>query len=153
MDKTNSSKSSQEKMQEKLLAYRNIESRLNSMLEKQNMFSSKILEIQGTIDSISEIGKGEDRDILFPLGSAAYTKGRIEKSGNIIVEIGAGVALEKTKEEAIEIMEKRKTEIQKAIEMIQGEIRNSSAMMQQIEAEAQEMMRKEQNDKFNVISS
>jgi prefoldin alpha subunit len=153
MNKDKPIKNQREKMQEKLLAYRTLESRVNSLLEKQNIFSSKVVEIQGTIDSIEGIDKNEEQDMLFPLGSAAYVKGSIEDKSKTIVEIGSGVALEKTRKEAVEILKKRKEEIQKAIEALQNDIKSASMMMRNIEAEAQEMMRKSQDDKFKVVSS
>jgi len=161
MNKQNLSNSEREnQLKEKLLAYRALESRITTLAKQQNMFASKILELQSTIESIDEIKKGDKagktaNDILFPLGSAAYTKGVIADKNRLIVEVGAGVALEKTSDDATAILEKRKKELQQAIGLVQKEIQNISVMMQKIETDAQGIMREAQKEaeKFKVISS
>jgi len=94
-------------------------------------------------------------DVLFPLGSAAYTKGKVVDENNLIVEVGAGVALEKTADEANTILEKRKKELQDAMEVLQKDMQNIAATMQQIEADTQETISKAQTEKekFRVVSS
>lgn len=142
-----------EELQEKLLAYRSLESRLNSLANQQNMFASKIMEIQSTIESINEIKKQEKeanrnsaKDILFPLGSAAHVRGSVADKDKIIVEVGAGVALEKTADEAKEILEKRKKEIEDAMTVLQKDLQSISATMQEIESYAQELYAKAQKE-------
>jgi len=159
------SKEMEKELQEKLLAYRALEARVNSLAKQQSAFASKILEIQSTIESINEIKKGEKggkggkeakaKDILFPLGSAAYTRGTVADKNKLIVEVGAGVALEKTADEAKEILEKRKKELEAAIDVLQKDMQSAASMMQKIEADAQEMVVKAQKEKekFRVVSS
>jgi len=140
-------------MQEKLVAYRSVESRLNSLLEQQKLFSSKIMEVQGTMETIEEMGKVEGQEMLFPLGSAAYVKGLLKEKDSLLVEVGSGVALEKSRTDALATLSCRKTDIQKAMDTLQNEIKNASTMMQNIEREAQEMMSEQQDEKFKVVSS
>lgn len=159
MNEQNLSSGEREKeLQAKLLVYRALESRMNTLAKQQNMFASKILEIQSTIESIDEIKKGEKeeaKDILFPLGSAAYTKGTVADRNRLIVEVGAGVALEKTSDEAKMILEKRKKELEGAIEVLQKELQSISVMMQKIEFDTQGIIQQAQKEggKFRVVSS
>lgn len=158
MNEQNLSSSEREnQLKEKLMAYRALESRISTLAKQQNMFASKTLEIQSTIESIDEIKKGDKgtNDILFPLGSAAYTKGAVADKNKLIVEVGVGVALEKTSDEAKVILEKRKKELEQAIGLVQKEIQSISMMMQKIEADAQGIMYKAQKEaeKFKVVSS
>ncbi len=155
MNEQNLGNSEREKqLKEKLMAYRALESRISTLAKQQNMFASKTLEIQSTIESIDEIKKGA-KDILFPLGSAAYTKGAIADRNKLIVEVGAGVALEKTSDEAKMILEKRKKELEEAMGVLQKEIQSISAMMQKIELDAQGIIHKAQKEgeKFRLVSS
>ncbi len=138
-----------DEFQEKLEMYRSLEERLGAVMQKQNVFSSKIVEIQGTIDSMESLSAS---DVLFPLGSAVYVKGSPEKEGKVVVEVGAGVALEKSADQAKAILEKRKADIQKAVDTLANETRNISSMMQSIEVEAQNML-KEREGKFKAASS
>jgi len=163
VEQTSASGSEVEKeLQERLLAYRTLESRLNSLAKQQNMFASKILEIQSTIESIEEIRKGrkgekeerEVKNILFPLGSAAYAKGTVADKNKLIVEVGAGVALEKTAEEGKTILEKRKKELESAMDVLQKDMQSIASTMRKIEVDAQAMVREAQKgeEKFKVVS-
>ncbi len=149
----------EKELQEKLLAYRALEGRISSLAKQHDMFASKVLETQSTIDSINEINaQGKEakgtKDILFPLGSAAYTRGTVADKDKLIVEVGAGVALEKTIDEGHAILEKRKKELEEAMGVLQKEMQNISGMMQKIETDAQQMVSKVQREeeKFKVVS-
>ena len=149
----------EKELQEKLMAYRALEGRIDSLAKQHDMFASKVVETQSTIDSINEIsiqGKGAEgtKDILFPLGSAAYTRGTVADKDKLIVEVGAGVALEKTAEEGKAILEKRKKELEEAMGVLRKEMQNISGMMQKIEADTQQMVSKVQREeeKFKVVS-
>ena len=148
----------EKELQEKLMTYRALEGRIGSLAKQHDMFASKILETQSTIDSINEInaqGKGAKgtNGILFPLGSAAYTRGAVADKDKLIVEVGAGIALEKTVEEGKAILEKRKKELEEAMGVLQNEMQNISGMMQKIEADAQHMVSKAQkeDEKFRIV--
>jgi prefoldin alpha subunit len=140
-------------LQEKVLAFKSLEGRMNALVRQQNAFAQRLLEIQGTIDSIGEIEKGQ-KEILFPLGSAAFMEGSVSAKEKIIVEVGAGVALEKTTDEGKKILETRKTELERAMATIQEEVKAITTMMQQIEAETQTILAKaqQQEQKFRVVS-
>jgi len=150
-------------LQEKLAAYRLLESRFDDLARQQNMFATKILEVQNTIASIDEIengkrGREEDagkiadkmadkKDILFNVGSSTYINGTIDDKNKFVVEVGADVALEKTAEEAKAVLEERKKELQKAIEFLQKDMQSISEALQSIETDAQKMINRIQQEK------
>ena len=143
----------EKKLQEKMLAYRMLESRLNNMAKQRDMIVSKIMEIHSTLMTVEEIEKGSE-DVLFPIGSAAYIRGKPVDKEKIIVEIGAGVVMEKTPAEIKKLLEERKKELELATDSLGKEMQNIASSMQKIEADAQEMVIKAQKEqKFGVVSS
>ena len=54
----------EKELQEKMLIYRTLESRLEALTRQRDLVSSKIVEIISTISSIDEISKNQ-KDILF----------------------------------------------------------------------------------------
>src|SRR3990172_2953785 len=121
-------------LQEKLLTYRLLESRLESLLKQREMIANKIMEIQITAESIDEIEKSKE-EILFPLGSEAYTLGKATGKGKITVEIGANVALEKTVEEGKQTLRKRQQELGNVLQELQNNISEISKALPKLEAE------------------
>ncbi|MCS7106253.1 MAG: hypothetical protein NZ942_02980, partial [Candidatus Aenigmarchaeota archaeon] len=64
-------------LQEKILFYRLLEAKLNSLLKEREILIAKTIEIQTTLQSIEEINKG--KEILFALGSEAYAFGKLKE--------------------------------------------------------------------------
>jgi prefoldin alpha subunit len=133
----------QKELQEKVIAYRILEVRLNSLLRQRDLVASKILELQGTLASIDEIEKSEE--VLFPLGSDAYTFGKITEKNKIIVEIGANVALEKSIEESKELLKKRKAELENVLNETQKAISETSSALSSLSEEIQKLSTSEKN--------
>jgi prefoldin alpha subunit len=133
----------QKELQEKIIVYRILEMKLNSLLRQRDLIASKILEVGGTLAGINEIEKSGE--ILFPLGSDAYTFGKITEKNKIIVEIGAGIALEKSIEESKIFLEKRKTELENVLAQTQKDISEISSAMSQLSKEIQSLSKSEKN--------
>ena len=144
----------EKKLQEKVMAYKMLENRLEALGRQQQMFTQRLIEINNTIASIEEIKKGE-KDILFPLGSAAFAKGEVSDEKKIIVDIGAGVVFEKDISDGIALLEDRRKEIENAAMVLKNEIDTIAQQMQVIEADTQRIISGTQKDdeKFRVISN
>jgi len=125
-------------LQEKIVAYRILEARLDSLLKQRDMLASKLIEIQTTLQSIDEIEKSKEK-VLFPIGSEAYTFGNITDKKKLIVEIGANVALEKPVEEGKKILDKRRVEIENALNSLQKNIVEISSSLDQLGPEIQDL--------------
>jgi len=130
----------QKELQEKIITYRVLEARLNSFLKQRDLITSKLLELQSTLASINEIEKSEE--VLFPLGSEAYTFGKIIEKNKIILEIGAGIALEKNIEESKDFLNKRKTELEDVLNETQRNVLEISSIMNQLGLEIQKLSEK-----------
>jgi len=128
----------QKELQEKIITYRILESRLDSLLKQRDVLASKLIEIQITLQSINEIEKSKE-EILFPIGSEAYTFGKVIDKKKVIVEIGANVALEKTVEEGKKILDKRRLEIENALNTVQKNIIEISSGLEQLGPEIEEL--------------
>jgi prefoldin alpha subunit len=130
----------QKELQEKILTYRILEARFDSLLKQRDMIANKLVEIQSTLASIDEIEKSEE--ILFPIGAEAYTPGKITDKKKLIVEIGASIAMEKTIEEGKEILNKRKTELENSLNNMQKDMIEISNAMSMLAPEIQILSRK-----------
>lgn len=124
-------KKSEKELREKLLAYRILDSRLKSLNQQREIVASKILEIKTTIASIEEVIKSND--VLFSLGSSAHVHGSIKDKKNVIVEIGAGIALEKSVDGAKATLEKRIRELENVFSNLEKEIERTSSVLSELE--------------------
>lgn len=130
----------QEELQQNILTYRILEARLDALVKQRSLVINKILEIASTLESINEIK--ESGEVLFSLGSNAYTKGKITDKEKIIVEIGANIALEKNVEEAKNTLEKRKKELEESLREIENEIGKITFSLQILSEKIKELAEK-----------
>jgi len=127
----------EKELQEKILVFRLLESRFENMVKQRDVLASKIVELQTTLNTIDEMKTGDD--VLFSLGSSAYAKGKLSDKNKIIVEVGAGVVLEKGLDEAKQILSSRANEIQRVLMKIQRELTEISSELERLEPEIQQI--------------
>jgi prefoldin alpha subunit len=131
----------EKELEEKIVAYRILEARLDGLLKQRDMVVSKMIELDTTLKTMDDIEKSEE--VLFPLGSEAYTFGKVTDKKKMIVEIGSGIALEKTVEEAKEIIKKRRSELENILNNVQSEVMQVSSSLDVLGPEIRELSEKE----------
>jgi len=90
------------------------------------MINQMIAQLQITEETIENLDKlQENQEFLLPLGNFAFIKAKIMDTSNVIVNVGASVAIEKTIAKAKEDFDQRLEEYNKA----QMQLRQ---MMQQV---------------------
>jgi prefoldin alpha subunit len=133
----------QKELQEKIMTYRVLQSRLDETIKQRELVMNKIVEVENTLSSLDEIEK-TDKESLFPVGPEAYVFGKLTNNKKMLVGIGANIILEKTFDEGKEMLKKGKDELEIAMKEIQDEISRLSADLQQLTPELQEMIEKSQ---------
>lgn len=131
----------EKELQEKIIAYRVVEARIESLLRQREALANKLMEIETTLRSIDEVER-TDSNLLFSPGSEVHFAGKITDKKNVIVEIGANTALEKTFEEGKEILKKRKAGIENLIINIEKNLLQLSSSLQELESQLNEMAEK-----------
>lgn len=133
----------QKELQEKILAYRILQSKLEESLKQREILMNRIMEIENTIEAIEESGKN-DKETLFPIGSDTFLLGKVTDKNKMLVGIGANILLEKSFEEGKESLNKNKVDLEIAMKEIQHEINHLSSDLQRLTPEIQEMVEKSQ---------
>jgi prefoldin alpha subunit len=95
-------------------------------VEKQlNFVSEQIDDLERFSRSLKELSEDKEKEILAPLGRGVYMKAD-KKSEKLFVEVGAGVLVRKTPQEAIDI--------------IAGQLESFNAAKTQLAAQLQEFV-------------
>jgi len=122
-------------LQEKILQYRLLESRLDQLLQQRNFIVNKLQEIEVTRETLNEIAEVGEEEILVSIGSLTYANAKLSRVDKVLVEVGADVALEKSINEAIKILNKRRDNLNEIIGKLDEEIKRISGMMTVLENE------------------
>ena len=128
--------------QEKLMRYQILDNRIKALMNRRDFLLGRILEIENTLSSVEEVQKSKGDEIFLPLGSSVHVPGTLHKTKNMIVELGADVAIECTTERAKEILEKRKKIIEDGLQAIEKELVNLSNDLLKLEPEIRTILEK-----------
>ena len=85
---------------------------LQSRLNMLNAVTQDLTYANMTLDSLEK--EKENSELLVPIGGTSYIRARLDNPDKIIVGIGAGVSVEKTRQEAKDIIKKRLEDLEKA---------------------------------------
>ena len=95
-----------------------LETYFSDLSQREGTFVSILREATAAIESIKSLGTQPDSDTLVPLGMGAYVPTKISSNNKIVVNIGAGVAVEKDFPAAINYFEARIKEIEIALQIL-----------------------------------
>ena len=132
----------QKGLQEKLVRYQILESRVKALIKRRDLLITKMFEIETTLSTIEEIRKKTEKDISLPLGSGVHVLGTLKKTKKMIVELGANIAIEETGERTKKILEKRKNVLNKGLQAVEREITGLSNELLKLEPEIRAMIEK-----------
>jgi len=132
----------QKGLQEKLVRYQILESRVKALIKRRDLLITKMFEIETTLSTIEEIRKKKEKDISLPLGSGVHVLGTLKKTKKMIVELGANIAIEETGERTKKILEKRKNVLNKGLQAVEREITGLSNELLKLEPEIRAMIEK-----------
>ena len=85
---------------------------LQSRLSMLNAVTQDLTYANMTLDSLEK--EKENSELLVPIGGTSYIRAKLDNPDKIIVGIGAGVSVEKTRQEAKDIIKKRLEDLEKA---------------------------------------
>jgi prefoldin alpha subunit len=135
---------SKEKLQEKYVLYQLLNQNLESLKQQMELVEQQFIEVRSTMLSIDDLKKiGEKNEILIPLGSGCYGNGKVTDSGGVLVNVGAGIFMNKKSMDAESFLNERVKELENASNEIQAQMERIAKQMNELGVEIQEMARKE----------
>jgi prefoldin alpha subunit len=106
---------SEEQAQQLLYQMQILESFAANLDQKEAAIMNFLREAIASIDSIRGIKQNPQADSLIPVGLGTYIKANIAGDPKILIDIGAGIVLEKDHDSAINHLEARIKELQVAL--------------------------------------
>ena len=112
-----------DELQHKFILYQLLQQRVEELKQQIEMLQQKNMEMETTKFALGEINSmKEGNDVLVPLGSGCYVYGKATNSKKILVDIGSGIMTNKPAEEAKNIVEEKREEIEKLVLNLQSEL-------------------------------
>ncbi|MCH8832986.1 MAG: prefoldin subunit alpha [Thaumarchaeota archaeon] len=126
---------SEEHTQQLLYQIQMFESYFAELSQRENSLLNVFKDATSAIESINGIGEKSESDTLIPIGMGTFIKTKISSGEKIVLNVGAGVAIEKDKDSAINFLELRIKEIQVALQDTATKKQDVASKLEQGKAE------------------
>lgn len=107
---------SEEQTQQLLYQMQILESYYADLIQKESYMVSILKEATAAIESIKAVNEDTEYETLVPLGLGTFVKAKILPNEKIVLNVGAGAALEKDKNSTINYLESRVKELEVALQ-------------------------------------
>ena len=143
-ENSNSQISSEQKISEMLQQSKILEAYMNDILGKEATVSRLITEAHLASEAIQGLSSIDEQDSLIQIGIGVFLKVKVPQVTNLLVSVGSGVTIEKSKENAKNYVESRIKEFELALQQIQSQKEQIAMRMNQLQNEVNVEMQKAQ---------
>ena len=131
---------SEEQAQQLLYQMQMLEGHLSELTQREGTIMSIIREASSAIQSLKTIDTKIDNETLVPVGLGTFIKTKTVPNEKLILNIGAGIAVEKDKDSAINFLELRLKEMQVALQETSNQKQQISASLEQGKQQMEQML-------------
>ncbi len=126
---------SKEDIQKMSTQFQQLQYQSDALSQQLNMVSASLAESEKAINTIAGFEGVEDgHEILIPIGSGTNIMAKLSKPDTVIMEIGAGISMEKNMDNAKKSLEIQKEELTKFHQTTQNNLDQIVTKMHEIES-------------------
>ncbi|MBI1973388.1 prefoldin subunit alpha [Candidatus Micrarchaeota archaeon] len=108
-------------LEEDITKLRFVESQLGALQREMMTLEDMIAALASARSAMVDLKKvDKDTPAMLPMGVGILAHGMVKKQNSVLVDVGAGVVVEKTIDETIEMIRKRGEEVQKQMDSIRN---------------------------------
>lgn len=129
-----------------------LEAYYNDILSKESVLHRLFEESHNSLAALSGLSSESETPSLVPVGIGVYVKSSIYPLERALVNIGAGVVVEKNKDDAINFVEQRIKEFELATKQLAAQKQQISQRMMDIQNTVNSYMSQMQSGESNINS-
>ena len=122
---------SEEKAQQLMQHLQMLENYFSELSQREGTLYGILREAKAAIDSIKSLSQKSDSEALVSVGMGTFVKAKISSADKLVLNIGAGISLEKDSTSAINYLEARIKEIEVAIQDTSAKKYDAAAQLEQ----------------------
>jgi prefoldin alpha subunit len=131
---------SEEKTQQLMKQMQMLETYFADLSQREGTLYNVLREATAAIESIKSLSQKSDSETLVPVGMGTFVKTKISSNDKIVLNIGAGISLEKDSTSAINYLEARIKEIEVAIQDTSAKKQDAAAQLEQGKNQINQLM-------------
>ena len=131
---------SEEQAQQLMQQMQMLETYFTDLSQREGTLLSVLREAISAIESIKSLHQKPNSDTLVPIGMGTYVQTKISSNDKIVLNIGAGIAVEKTYDSTINYLEARIKEIEVALQDTSAKKQEAIARLEQGKEQMNQLM-------------
>ena len=136
---------SEEQAQQLLQQMQMLENMFSELSQKENSIVNIIRDANSAVKSIQGIKENPDSESLVPVGMGTFIKAKTIPNEKVVVNVGAGVAIEKDHNSALNFLESKIKELELALQETNSQRQQIAANIEQGKQQMQQIMQQSQN--------
>ena len=140
----------EQKINEMMEQARVLEAHLNEIIGREAAVSRLLEEARLASSAVQEIQSETEVESYVPVGVGVHMKVSVPPVKKLLINIGAGVAVEKSREDSINYIESRLKEFEIALKQLMGQKQQVSLRMEQIQLQVNEMVQRATSGRSNL---
>ena len=125
----------EEEIRRLLAAYQQYQAQAESIIQQINLTQLTAEGLNRAVAAVEALDKAEvGQEMLVPIGSGSFIYGKLASVEKVILNVGAGVSIEKTAAEAKEILQARKADVLEGSKKLSEVLAKVDQEMQRIQA-------------------
>jgi prefoldin alpha subunit len=131
---------SEEQAQQLMQQMQMLETYFTDLSQREGTLLSVLREAISAIESMKSLHQKTNSDTLVPIGMGTYVQTKISSNDKIVLNIGAGIAVEKTYDSTINYLEARIKEIEVALQDTSAKKQEAIARLEQGKEQMNQLM-------------
>lgn len=143
----------EQKINEMVEQSRILEAYMNDIINREATVTRLVGEARLASTAIQNIVDENVVEALTPVGIGVYIKTLVPPIKKLLINVGAGVTVEKTREDAINYVEVKIKEFELALRQLLGQKQQIAVRMEQIQAQINQMLQQGQSTPASSLSN
>ena len=131
----------EQRINEMVQQSRVLEAYMNDIMTRQVAISRLMEEARMASTTIQNINSDSDVEYLMPLGLGVYIKAMVPPISKLVVNLGAGVAIEKNRDDTLNYVESKIKEYEVAGRQLESQRQEIAMRMDQLQSQINQMIR------------
>jgi prefoldin alpha subunit len=131
---------SEEQAEQLMQQMQMLETYFSDLSQREQTFIGILRETTAAIQSIKSLNEKPESETLVPIGMGTYVPTNISSTQKIVLNIGAGIAVEKDFASAINYLEARIKEVEIALQDTSVKKQDAASRLEQGKAQVNQMM-------------
>ncbi|HLC58878.1 MAG TPA: prefoldin subunit alpha [Candidatus Nanoarchaeia archaeon] len=125
--------------------YQMLMQQLQQLEQNSEIIEKHVSDLNSLKENLGNVSKVKtNTESLLPIGNGIFLRGELKDSSSVVMNVGAGVLLEKSVKEAIDSVESQLLEVKSFLDQLKNEIVNTReslfSLQEEIQSAAQEKM-------------